>query len=113
MLEAAAAAGAKSAGYTIMRLPWELKDLFKDWLEYNYPLKAAHVMSRVRELRGGRENDPEFGTRHSGTGLLAELIAKRFENACRRFGLNEERRSRSIDTSRFRPPNVGGQLDLF
>src|SRR4051794_19570144 len=99
VLETAAKAGATSAGYTMMRLPWELKDLFKDWLENNYPLKAAHVMSRVRQIRGGKENDPSFGTRHSGTGLIAELINKRFHNACRRFGLNEERRSPSIDTT--------------
>jgi DNA repair photolyase len=113
VLEAAAKAGATRAGYTMMRLPWELKDLFKDWLENNYPLKAAHVMSRVRQIRGGKENDPNFGTRHSGTGLIAELINKRFHNACQRFGLNEERRSPDIDTTRFRPPNVDGQMDLF
>ena len=113
VLEAAASAGASSAGYTIMRLPWELKELFKDWLEQHYPLKAAHVMSRVRQLRGGKENDPNFGTRHSGTGILAELLQKRFENACGRLGLNRERRSPKIDTTRFRPPKSGGQLDLF
>jgi len=113
VLEAAANAGASSAGYTIMRLPWELKELFKDWLEQHYPLKAAHVMSRVRQLRGGKENDPNFGTRHSGTGILAELLHKRFENACRRLGLNQERRSPKIDTTRFRPPKAGGQLELF
>jgi len=113
VLEAAAEAGASAAGYTLMRLPWELKDLFKDWLENNYPLKAAHVMSRVRQIRGGKENDPNFGTRHSGTGLIAELINKRFHNACQRFGLNEERRSPNIDTTAFRPPNVDGQMDLF
>jgi DNA repair photolyase len=113
VLETAAQAGAARAGYTLMRLPWELKDLFKDWLEHNYPLKAAHVMSRVRQMRGGKENDPNFGTRHSGTGLIAELLNKRFHNACQRFGLNEERRSPNIDTTRFRPPHLDGQMDLF
>ncbi len=113
VLETAAHAGAQRAGYTIMRLPWELKELFKDWLEHNYPLKAAHVMSRVRQMRGGKENDPNFGTRHSGTGLIAELINKRFHNACQRLGLNEERRSPAIDTTRFRPPSANGQMDLF
>jgi DNA repair photolyase len=113
VLEAAAAAGAIRAGYTIMRLPWELKDLFKDWLEHNYPLKAAHIMSRVRQMRGGKENDPNFGTRHSGTGLIAELLKKRFDNACRRLGLNRERRGGDVDVSRFRPPRTSGQLDLF
>jgi DNA repair photolyase len=113
VLEAAAHAGATRAGYTLMRLPWELKDLFKDWLEHNYPLKAAHVMSRVRQMRGGKENDPNFGTRHSGTGLIAELLSKRFNNAYVRLGLNDERRSPNIDTTRFRPPRVDGQMDLF
>jgi DNA repair photolyase len=113
VLEAAAEAGAIRAGYTIMRLPWELKDLFKDWLDHHYPLKAAHVMSRVRQLRGGKENDPNFGTRQTGTGLLAELLHKRFETACRRLGLNVERRGADIDTSRFRRPGPIGQLDLF
>jgi DNA repair photolyase len=113
VLEAAAEAGAIRAGYTMMRLPWELKDLFKGWLEHNYPLKAAHVMSRVRQVRGGKENDPRFGMRQTGTGLLAELVRKRFENACRRLGLNLERRGTNVDTSRFRPPRSLGQLDLF
>ena len=90
-----------------------LKDLFKGWLEHHYPLKAAHVMSRVRQLRGGKENDPNFGTRLRGTGLLADLLSKRFENACRRLGLNQARRSPDVDTSRFRPPRAGSQLDLF
>ncbi len=112
VLEAAAQAGALRAGYTIMRLPWELKDLFKDWLEHHYPLKAAHIMSRVRQVRGGKENDPNFGARMSGTGLIAELLNKRFENACRRLGLNQKRRG-EVDASRFKPPQAAGQLDLF
>jgi DNA repair photolyase len=112
VLEAAAQAGALRAGYTIMRLPWELKDLFKDWLEHHYPLKAAHIMSRVRQVRGGKENDPNFGTRMSGTGLIAELLNKRFENACRRLGLNQKRRG-EVDVARFKPPQAAGQLDLF
>jgi len=113
VLEAAAEAGAIRAGYTDMRLPWELKDLFKTWLEHHYPLKAAHVMSRVRQLRDGKENDPNFGTRQTGTGLLAELLHKRFEKACRRLGLNVARRGPEIDESRFKPPAVTGQLTLF
>jgi DNA repair photolyase len=113
VLEAAAEAGAIRAGYILMRLPWELKDLFQDWLEHHYPLKAAHVMSRVRQLRGGKDNDPNFGTRLRGTGLLAELLRKRFENACQRLGLNHARRSLDIDTSLFKRPQTRGQLDLF
>jgi DNA repair photolyase len=112
VLEAAAAAGAKSAGYTLMRLPWELKELFKDWLQHNYPLKAEHVMSRVRQMRKGKENDPNFGSRHRGEGLLAELLQKRFEMGCERLGLNRERRKR-LDVTRFKPPPKGGQMKLF
>jgi len=112
VLEAVAEAGAESAGYVLMRLPWELKELFKDWLETHYPLKAAHVMSRVREMRGGKENDPRFGSRMRGEGLLADLLRKRFAIACERLGLNRERR-RPLDCTLFRPPRSGPQLDLF
>jgi DNA repair photolyase len=112
VLEAAAEAGAQSAGYVLMRLPWELKELFKDWLEHHFPLKAAHVMSRVRQMRGGRENDPGFGSRMRGQGLLAELLEKRFDIACRRLGLNRERRM-ALDTTRFKPARDRPQLDLF
>jgi DNA repair photolyase len=111
-LEAAAQAGAKSAAYVLMRLPWELKELFKDWLQHNLPLKADHVMSRVRQMRKGKENDPNFGSRHRGEGLLAELLEKRFALACERFGLNRERR-KPLDVTRFKPPERGGQMDLF
>jgi DNA repair photolyase len=112
ILEAAAEAGAQSAGYVLMRLPWELKELFKDWLEQHFPLKAAHVMSRVRQMRAGRENDPAFGSRMRGEGLLAELLEKRFDIACSRLGLNRQRRA-ALDITRFRPPSTGPQLDLF
>ncbi len=112
VLEAVSEAGAESASYVLMRLPWELKELFKDWLETHYPLKAAHVMSRVREMRGGRENDSRFGKRMSGEGLLADLLRKRFDIACKRLRLNQERR-RPLDCTLFQPPRVGPQLDLF
>ena len=114
VLEAASAAGATAAGYIVMRLPHEVKPLFKEWLAAHYPLRAEHVMSIVRQVRGGRENDPRFGARMTGTGNYAELIARRFELACRRFGLNEERRGEApLDGSRFRPPAIGGQMRLF
>lgn len=111
ILEAAAGAGAKSAGYVLMRLPYEVKDLFKDWLMHHYPLKAEHVMSRVRQMRDGRENDPNFGSRLRGSGEFAELLAMRFEKACRRLGLNEH--NRKLDVSQFKRPRVDGQMDLF
>jgi DNA repair photolyase len=113
VLEAAAAAGAGSAGYVLMRLPWELKDLFRDWLAAHYPLKAEHVMSRVQHMRGGRDNDPAFGARMQGTGELADLLRRRFDIACRRLGLNAGPRAGGLDVTRFRPPRRDGQLGLF
>ena len=116
VLEAAAAAGATEAAYVVMRLPHELKPLFKEWLATHYPERAEHVMSIVRQMRGGRENDPSFGTRMSGTGMFAELIEKRFEIACRRHGLNGHgapRQRAELDCSRFRRPSQGGQIPLF
>jgi DNA repair photolyase len=112
VLEAAAAAGAKEAAYVIMRLPNELKTLFKEWLAAHYPQRAEHVMSIVRQMRGGRENDPNFGTRMSGTGNYAELMEKRFAIACKRYGINV-RETADLDCSRFRPPSPEGQLKLF
>ncbi len=116
VLDAAAQAGAREAAYVILRLPNELKTLFKEWLAAHYPERAEHVISIVRQMRGGRENDPDFGTRMSGTGKFAELVGKRFEIACRRFGLNHHgagRESPGLDCSRFRPPAAGGQMALF
>jgi len=101
VLEAVADAGARSASFTVLRLPWEVKDLFKGWLEQHYPLKAAHIMARIRDLRGGRENDPDFGSRMRGEGQFAELLRKRFDVACRRLGLNVDKGYR-VETSRFR-----------
>src|SRR5687767_2526702 len=116
VLEAAAAAGATEAAYVIMRLPNELKELFKEWLAEHYPQRAGHVISIVRQMRGGRDNDPNFGSRMTGTGNYAELIEKRFDIACRRYGLNGHgapRRRPDLDCSRFRPPALGGQISLF
>jgi DNA repair photolyase len=117
VLEAASAAGAAEAAYVIMRLPNELKDLFKEWLAAHYPERAEHVISIVHQMRGGRDNDPRFGTRMTGIGNYAELIAKRFEIACRKYGLNEHgagRRRAELDCALFRPPAKNpGQLGLF
>jgi DNA repair photolyase len=113
VLEAAWAHGARQAGYVLLRLPYEVKDLFRDWLERNYPLKAKHIMSRVHEMREGRDNDPGFGSRFTGTGELAELLEKRFEIACSRLGFNSERRDRKFDTTLFSAPRRDGQMDLF
>jgi DNA repair photolyase len=120
VLEEAAKAGAEEAAYVIMRLPNELKDLFKEWLTEHYPQRAEHVISIVRQIRGGRENDPRFGSRMTGTGNFAELIEKRFDIACRRYGLNGHgagRRPAELDCTRFRPPapakDQGPQMALF
>ena len=112
VLEAAWEHGARHAGYVLLRLPWEVKDLFREWLERNYPLKAKHVMSRVHEMREGRDNDPGFGTRMIGSGKFAELLGKRFDIACKRFGFNA-RRGRSLDKTLFRVPGKPEQMPLF
>jgi DNA repair photolyase len=108
ILEAAAQAGAKSAGYVLLRLPYELKELFREWLDHNEPLKAQHVMSRLQAMRGGRDYDSSFGTRQSGEGEYAQLLRKRFELACARFGLNC-RTSFTHNTGLFQPPVLGPQ----
>ena len=89
VLEAAWEHGARQAGYVLMRLPWEVKDLFRDWLERHYPLKAKHVMSRVHAMRGGRDNDPNFGSRMRGRASSRGLLAQRFKKACARLGFND------------------------
>ena len=102
ILEAAAAAGARHAGWTMLRLPREVAPLFRAWLEAHHPARAAHVMSLVQDIRGGRDNDPRFGERMRGHGPYAELIRNRFAIASRRLGLDTE--PHSLDTTRFRPP---------
>ncbi|HEX7273367.1 MAG TPA: PA0069 family radical SAM protein [Casimicrobiaceae bacterium] len=113
ILEAAAASGARWATWIMLRLPREVSELFRDWLAQHYPLRAAHVMSIVQQVRGGRDNDPAFGSRMRGEGQFSELIARRFAIACRRLGLNADRAP--LDTTRFRPPRreSAGQLELF
>jgi DNA repair photolyase len=105
-------AGATEAGYILLRLPHEVAPLFKDWLAVHHPLKAEHVMSLVRQMRGGKDYESAFGTRQRGTGNFAALIEKRFELACSRLGFNTGRRG-GLDTTRFRPPRTGPQLNLF
>jgi DNA repair photolyase len=111
IMEAAAKAGARSAHYSLVRLPWEVKDIFRAWLEKHFPLKAAHVMSRIHEMRGGRDNDPDFGTRMVGTGLFADLLRQRYEKAVKRFHLDGE--IFELDCSLFVRPGPPGQASLF
>lgn len=112
ILEAAASAGARTAGYVILRLPHELQSIFAEWLQAHYPLRAAHVLNLVRETRGGKLYDSEFGERMKGTGPYAEILRRRFETACRRLGLSRARLE--LDTTQFRvPPRAGDQPGLF
>jgi DNA repair photolyase len=114
IVEAAARAGATSAGHTVVRLPLEVAPLFRAWLDTHYPLRAAHVMSLIRDIRGGRDNDPRFGTRMRGEGQFAVLIAHRMKVAKRRAGIDDHRGA-PLDTSRFTPPRDArdAQLGLF
>jgi DNA repair photolyase len=106
VLEACREAGASLAGYTMLRLPWEVKDLFREWLAEHFPERAEHVMSIVRSMRGERDNDPGFGTRMHATGPVAQLIRQRFQLASRRLGYPQEPKGRqfSLPTNLFRPP---------
>jgi DNA repair photolyase len=112
VLEAAAEVGASEAMFVTLRLPMEIKDLFREWLAEARPERAARVMSLVRQTRGGKDYDPDWATRMKGSGPVAQLIASRFTVACRRLGLN--RRRAELDESRFRaPPKAGDQMSLF
>lgn len=112
ILKAAAEAGASTASWILLRLPLEVAPLFRDWLEREEQGRAAHVMNRLREMRGGADYDAEWGKRMRGEGIHAELIARRFAVAVKRLGL--DRASQSLDISQFgRPPKVGDQLSLF
>ena len=112
VLEAAAAAGATRAFSIVLRLPWEVNPLFQQWLEQHFPERAARVMARIREMRGGNDNDARFGSRMTGTGLWAQLLRQRFEKCCARLGLNRTRFE--LDLTQFRPPvGADGQQSLF
>jgi DNA repair photolyase len=101
ILEAAAAAGARSAFSIVLRLPWEVNPLFQDWLQQHFPDKAARVMARVREMRGGADNDANFGSRMTGTGLWAQLLRQRLNKASARLGLDRSRTE--LDLTQFVP----------
>jgi DNA repair photolyase len=112
VLEAARDAGASRAGYVMLRLPYEVKELFGAWLEAHEPGKARHVLSLVEQMRGGRLNDPRFGRRMRGDGPYAEVVRHRFRLACRRLALNLSRQP-IVDTGRFTvPAATGDQLSL-
>jgi DNA repair photolyase len=110
VLEAARDAGVTSAGYVLLRLPHELKDLFREWLETHYPDRAAHILSLMRQLHGGREYDAKFGQRHTGAGPYAQLLARRFRLAHQRLGFAGGR-ERRLDTTQFVAPAKPARAD--
>jgi DNA repair photolyase len=112
ILDAAHAAGVREAGYVLLRLPLEVRDLFREWLMANYPDRYRHVFKLVRDMRGGKDYDSTWGTRMKGTGPYAWMIGRRFEMACEKIGLNTAKSSLSIQ--HFRAPKPGSeQLSLF
>lgn len=111
ILEAAREAGARSAGYVLLRLPHELKEIWREWLQLHYPDRAAHVMSLVRQMRGGKDYDSAYGKRMRGEGPFADLIATRFAKAYRRLGYA---RPPPLDTTRFvAPRKPSPQVEMF
>jgi len=111
VLDAARAAGARRAFYTVLRLPWELSPLFREWLAAHFPDRAERVMARVRELRGGKDYDSAWAQRMHGQGVWAELLRQRFAKASRRLGLTGERNGLALD--RFDPAALRAQGELF
>jgi DNA repair photolyase len=103
-------AGASAAGYVLLRLPHELKDMFRDWLQVNEPLKASHVMSRLQDTRGGKDYQSGFGTRMRGAGDYASMIAQRFRLHAKKLGYSE---MPELDCAQFRKPAAGPQMSLF
>jgi len=112
ILKKASAAGANRAGYVVLRLPGEVRPLFEEWLWRHKPLRAKAVMRQVRAVQGGQIYDSSFGKRQVGSGLMAQMIQRRFQAACRRHGLNTTLRS-ELDKSQFRPPITLAQMELF
>jgi DNA repair photolyase len=112
ILDAAAAAGVTGGGYVLLRLPLEVRDLFREWLAANFPDREKHVFGLIRQMRGGKDYDAKWGERMTGNGPYAEMIRMRFEAACTRLGFNQERLP--LATEHFVPPRRGGeQLTLF
>ena len=117
ILAAAAERGATKASWILLRLPYDIKDLFEQWLEHHRPERAAHILSLIRQARGGKLNNAEFGKRFRGEGPYVEMIAKRFAVACKKLGLNQARNGFDMTPLRvdlFKPPpKAGDQLGLF
>ncbi len=112
ILDRAQAVGVREAGYVMLRLPLEVRDLFREWLVTNYPDRARHVFKLIRDMRDGKDYDSEWGKRMKGTGPYAWLIGRRFEVACERLGLNKKKQKLSTDHFRHPKPD-DAQLSLF
>ena len=112
ILEEAAARGARSASWILVRLPHEVAPLFREWLETHFPDRAGKVMATIRSVRSGKDNDPAFGSRMAPDGVWAALYRRRFQLACKRLGL-EFSRGFALDSGNFRKPEIGGQLRLL
>jgi len=127
IVEAAFDAGAYSAHYIVLRLPWEVSPLFQEWLQAHFPDRAQRVMNRIRDMRGGKDYDSDFSSRMKGEGVWADLIRQRFEKAVARYGVQGQNRFKALDVTQFRRPQFvppakpsgrrnglgSGQLDLF
>ncbi|MBC7469750.1 MAG: PA0069 family radical SAM protein [Ramlibacter sp.] len=111
VMEAAWEAGARSAFYHVLRLPWEVSPLFRQWLELHYPQRSERVMARIHDMRGGKDYDSDFATRMKGAGPWAELIGQRFRKTAQRLGFNRTRVE--LDLQAFRPLGAVGQGNLF
>jgi DNA repair photolyase len=112
LLQAAKDVGVKHAGYTVLRLPWELKELFEEWLHAHFPDRAAHVLSLLRQIYGGKLYDSAWEVRGRGKGPYAELLSRRFRLACEKLGFNRD--DRTLDHSQFKkPPKNPNQMDMF
>ena len=112
ILDAAAAIGVKEAGYVLLRLPLEVRDLFREWLIANFPDRYRHVFKLIRDMRGGKDYDSEFGKRQTGTGPIAWMIGRRFEATCEKLNLNKTHTK--LTTQHFSPPRrATKQLSLF
>jgi DNA repair photolyase len=112
VLQAATEAGARAAGYVLLRLPLEIKDLFREWLEAQVPGRAKHVMALIRQMRGGKDYDSQWNTRMKGTGPYAEMMRRRFHLAVKKHALNQSPQPMAINNFR-RPPRIGDQLSLL
>jgi DNA repair photolyase len=111
ILDAAAACGVEAAGYVLLRLPLEVRDLFREWLQANFPDRERHVFALIRQTRGGKDYDATFGKRMTGGGPYAWMIRKRFETACSRLGLNAHKTQ--LTTEHFSPQRLSEQLSLL